>query len=95
MAVGAIEPQFYAELLKGLEIDPEGLPMQIDPNGQDQLRKLFAEKFKTKTRDEWAAIFEGTDACTTPVLTLTEATENEHIAARNGLVEIEGVVQHA
>ncbi|MCP2276317.1 CaiB/BaiF CoA transferase family protein [Nocardia amikacinitolerans] len=95
MAVGAIEPQFYAELLKGLEIDPEGLPMQIDPNGQDQLKKLFAEKFKTKTRDEWAAIFEGTDACTTPVLTLTEATENAHIAARNGLVDIDGVVQHA
>ncbi|MEU2255734.1 CaiB/BaiF CoA transferase family protein [Nocardia xishanensis] len=95
MAVGAIEPQFYAELLKGLEIDPEGLPMQIDPNGQDQLKKLFAEKFKTKTRDEWAAIFEGTDACTTPVLTMTEATENAHIAARNGLVDIDGVVQHA
>ncbi|MFC4123610.1 CaiB/BaiF CoA transferase family protein [Nocardia rhizosphaerae] len=95
MAVGAIEPQFYAQLLAGLEIDPEGLPAQIDPNGQDQLRKLFADKFKTKTRDEWAAIFDGTDACTTPVLTFTEATENPHIAARTGLIEIEGVVQHA
>lgn len=95
MAVGAIEPQFYAELLQGLEIDPEGLPMQIDPNGQDQLEKLFAEKFKTKTRDEWAAIFDGTDACTTPVLTFTEAEQNPHIAARTGLIEIDGVVQHA
>lgn len=95
MAVGAIEPQFYAQLLAGLEIDPEGLPHQIDPNGQEQLRKLFADKFKTRTRDEWAAVFEGTDACTTPVLTMTEATENPHIQARTGLVEIEGVVQHA
>jgi alpha-methylacyl-CoA racemase len=95
MAVGAIEPQFYAELLKGLEIDPEGLPMQIDPHGQDQLEKLFTEKFKTKTRDEWAAVFEGTDACTTPVLTFAEAEQNSHIVARTGLIELDGVVQHA
>lgn len=95
MAVGCIEPQFYAELLKGLEIDPEGLPHQLDPAGQDQLRKLFTEKFKTKTRDEWTAIFDGTDACTTPVLNFTEATANEHLVARESLVEIEGVVQHA
>ncbi|WP_227979340.1 CaiB/BaiF CoA transferase family protein [Nocardia spumae] len=95
MAVGCIEPQFYAELLKGLEIDPEGLPAQIDPNGQDQLRTLFTDKFKTRTRDEWAAIFDGTDACCTPVLTFTEATANGHIVARESLVEIDGVVQHA
>jgi alpha-methylacyl-CoA racemase len=95
MAVGCIEPQFYAEFLRGLEIDPEGLPPQLDPNGQEQLRKLFAEKFKTRTRAEWTAIFEGTDACVTPVLTLTEATENEHIAARGSLTEIDGVIQHA
>ncbi|MGW5452208.1 CaiB/BaiF CoA transferase family protein [Nocardia sp. NPDC003979] len=95
MAVGAIEPQFYEQLLAGLGIDPEGLPQQLDPDGQEQLRKLFTEKFKTKTRDEWTAIFEGTDACTTPVLTFTEATENEHIRAREGLIEIEDVVQHA
>ncbi|MFC9964668.1 CaiB/BaiF CoA transferase family protein [Nocardia ignorata] len=95
MAVGAIEPQFYEQLLAGLGIDPEGLPQQLDPDGQEQLRKLFTEKFKSKTRDEWTAIFEGTDACTTPVLTFTEATQNEHIRAREGLIEIEDVVQHA
>ncbi|WP_067702325.1 CaiB/BaiF CoA transferase family protein [Nocardia jejuensis] len=95
MAVGCIEPQFYAEFLKGLEIDPEGLPFQIDPNGQDELRKLFTEKFKTKTRDEWWAIFKDTDACTTPVLTFSEAEQNEHIVARTGLIEIDGIVQHA
>jgi alpha-methylacyl-CoA racemase len=95
MAVGCIEPQFYAEFLKGLEIDPAGLPNQLDPNGQDQLRKLFTEKFKTRTRAEWTAVFDGTDACCTPVLTMTEAEQNEHIVARTGLIEIEGVVQHA
>ncbi|MFC4376020.1 CaiB/BaiF CoA transferase family protein [Nocardia halotolerans] len=95
MAVGAIEPQFYQELLAGLGIDPEGLPQQLDPDRQEELRKLFTERFKTKTRDEWTEIFHGTDACTTPVLTFTEATENPHIVARTGLVEIDGVVQHA
>ncbi|MBH0778130.1 CaiB/BaiF CoA transferase family protein [Nocardia bovistercoris] len=95
MAVGAIEPQFYAELLRGLEIDQEGLPHQLDPAGQDELKKLFSEKFKSKTRDEWAAIFDGTDACTTPVLTFTEAEQNPHIVARTGLVDIGGIVQHA
>ncbi|MBO0856380.1 MAG: CoA transferase [Nocardia sp.] len=95
LAVGCIEPQFYAEFLKGLEIDPAGLPHQLDPNGQDQLRALFTEKIKTKTRDEWAEIFADTDACTTPILTFAEATENEHVTARKSLVEIDGVVQHA
>lgn len=95
LAVGAIEPQFYAELLRLLELDPAGLPAQIDPAGQAQLRALFADRFRTKTRDQWAAIFDGTDACTTPVLTLSEATENKHIAARGSLIEVDGVVQHA
>ncbi len=95
MAVGCIEPQFYAEFLKGLEVDPEGLPQQLDPNGQDQLRKLFTEKFKTRTREEWAAVFDGTDACCTPVLTMTEAQSNPHIVARTGLIDIDGIVQHA
>ncbi|WP_280400173.1 CaiB/BaiF CoA transferase family protein [Nocardia carnea] len=95
MAVGAIEPQFYAQLLAGLEIDPEGLPFQMDPAGQDELKKLFTDKFRSKTRDEWTDIFAGTDACVTPVLTFEEATENEHIAARNSLIELENVTQHA
>ncbi|MGI5222597.1 CaiB/BaiF CoA transferase family protein [Nocardia sp. CA-290969] len=95
MAVGAIEPQFYAQLLAGLEIDPEGLPFQLDPAGQDELKKLFTDKFRSKTRDEWSEIFAGTDACVTPVLTFEEATENEHIAARNSLIELENVTQHA
>ena len=95
MAVGAIEPQFYAQLLEGLQIDPEGLPFQLDPAGQDTLKKLFTEKFRSKTRDEWAEVFAGTDACVTPVLTFEEAGENNHIAARGSLIELENVTQHA
>ncbi|MEU2257754.1 CaiB/BaiF CoA-transferase family protein [Nocardia xishanensis] len=95
MAVGAIEPQFYAQLLAGLEFDPEYLPPQNDPEGQEQLRKLFADKFKTRTRDEWTEVFDGTDACCTPVLAWSEAEQNAHIAARGSLIELEGIVQHA
>ncbi|WP_280469583.1 CaiB/BaiF CoA transferase family protein, partial [Nocardia brasiliensis] len=95
MAVGAIEPQFYAQLLAGLEVDPEGLPYQIDPAGQETLKKVFTERFRDKTRDEWTAIFAGTDACVTPVLTFEEATQNEHIAARGSLIEVDDITQHA
>lgn len=95
MAVGAIEPQFYAELLRGLELDPSTLPVQVDPSGQDQLRKIFTERFASKTRDEWAAIFDGTDACVSPVLAFGEASDNAHIAARGSLIEVDGVTQHA
>ncbi|MFR9750600.1 CaiB/BaiF CoA transferase family protein [Nocardia sp. 004] len=95
MAVGAIEPQFYAQLLAGLEIDPEGLPYQLDPAGQDTLRKLFTERFRAKTREEWTQIFAGTDACVSPVLTFTEATHDEHIVARGSLIELEDITQHA
>lgn len=84
MAVGCLEPQFYAEFLNGLGIDATDLPHQWDPRSQDRLRRIFADKFKTKTRDEWWAIFEHADACTTPVLTFTEAEQNSHIRARSG-----------
>ncbi len=59
------------------------------------MKKLFTEKFLSKTRDEWSAIFLGTDACVSPVLTFAEAPANEHIAARGSLIEIEGITQHA
>lgn len=94
MAVGAIEPQFYAELLRLLELDPASLPGQNDKSAWPELRKVFTETFLSKTRDEWSAIFLGTDACVSPVLTFAEAPENEHLAARGTLVELDGVVQH-
>lgn len=95
MAVGSLEPQFYAQLLAGLDIDGDGLPFQLDPAGQDTLRELFTARFKTKTRDEWTAVFAGTDACVTPVLTFTEAAHDPHLTARGSLLELNGVTQHA
>ncbi len=94
MAVGAIERQFYAELLQGLELDPADLPAQNDAKAWPEVRKVFTERFLSKTRDEWAAIFDGTDACVSPVLTFAEAPDNAHIAARGSLVDIDNVVQH-
>lgn len=95
MAVGAIEPQFYAELVKGLELDPAELPGQHDPTRWPELRQILTDRFLSKTRDEWTKIFDCTDACTTPVLTFAEAPQDPHIAARGGIIELEGVPQHA
>ena len=71
------------------------LPHQMDTSKWDDMKKLFTEKFLSKTRDEWAKIFLGTDACVSPVLTFAEAPSNEHIAARGSLIELDGVTQHA
>lgn len=79
MAVGAIEPQFYAALLKGLGLDDAtDLPAQMDRAGWPTVRERFTNAFREKTRDEWCAIFDGTDACTTPVLGLGEVAEHPH-----------------
>ncbi len=95
MAAGAIEPQFFAELLKGLGLAAEEVPNQFDIGGYPQMHKIFTERFASKTRDEWSAIFAGTDACVTPVLTWTEAAVNEHLRARSAVVDIDGVPQAA
>jgi alpha-methylacyl-CoA racemase len=86
MAVGAIEPQFYAELLRLLEIDPADAP-QWDRERWPERRKQFADAFRSRTRAEWTALMEPTDACTTPVLSLTEAARHPHNAARRTFVE--------
>ncbi|MBL1075458.1 CoA transferase [Nocardia sp. 2] len=95
MAVGAFEPQFYAELLRVLELDPETLPHQMDPSRQDLLRKTFTERFAARTQAEWAALFDGVDACVTPIRSFTDAYDDEHLTARGALVEIDGVRQPA
>jgi alpha-methylacyl-CoA racemase len=93
-AVGGIEAKFYAELLEGLGLagDPT-LPGQMDREQWPAMKVRFAEVFKTKTRDEWAAIFDGTDACAAPVLSPWEAHEHPHNAARGTFVEVDGVIQ--
>ncbi|WP_181781998.1 CaiB/BaiF CoA transferase family protein, partial [Pseudonocardia pini] len=95
MAVGAIEPQFYALLLAGLGLDPADLPAQDDPAGWPELRETLATAFAARTRAEWTAVFEGTDACVAPVVTLSEAPRHPHLAARGTLAEHDGIVAPA
>lgn len=95
MAVGALEPQFYAELLDGLGLEPGDLPAQTDHSGWPALRDLFAEKFLERTRDEWADHFEGTDACVAPVLSMEEAPNHPHNRSRGTFVEVADVTQPA
>ncbi|MET0474903.1 MAG: CaiB/BaiF CoA-transferase family protein [Mycobacterium sp.] len=95
MAVGSIEPQFFAQLLNGLGLAPEGVPDQFDRDRYDEMRAIFAGRFATRTRDEWSAVFAGTDACVTPVLTWTEAAAAEHLVARATIVTRDGVEQAA
>jgi len=95
LAVAATEHQFYALLVERLGLVLEQLPDRDDPANWPGLKKQFADVFRTRTRDEWTAVFEGTDACVTPVLTFTEAREHPHNAARGTFVEAFGVVQPA
>ncbi|MCM3885568.1 CaiB/BaiF CoA-transferase family protein [Frankia sp. R82] len=95
VAVGALEPQFYALLLAGLDLVGETLPGQYDRAGWPVLRARFAGAFASRTRDEWAAVFDGTDACVTPVLTFAEAGSHPHLAARSTIVTVGGVEQAA
>ncbi|MFY9921787.1 MAG: CoA transferase, partial [Mycobacterium sp.] len=88
-------PQFFAQLLAGLGLAADEVPNQFDMARYPEMRRIFTERFATKTRDEWTAIFAGTDACVTPVLTWTEAAENEHLKARSTVMDNDGVEQAA
>jgi alpha-methylacyl-CoA racemase len=83
VAVGAIEPQFYAEMLAGLDLIPADLPAQNDHSRWPELRACLTEAFASRDRDHWAKVFADTDACVTPVLSFGEVEADSHIAARN------------
>jgi alpha-methylacyl-CoA racemase len=95
MSVGAIEAKFYAELLRGLGIDPSTLPHQHTRDRWPEMKEVFAKAFKTKTREEWTRIFDGTDACVAPILDLDEVEAHPHNRARSLLVRVEDVLQPA
>jgi alpha-methylacyl-CoA racemase len=95
VAVGAIEPQFFAALLAGLGLAAGEVPNQLDIASYPRMYDLFAERFASRTRDEWAEVFAGTDACVTPVLTWTEAASNDHLRARSTVITAHGVDQAA
>jgi alpha-methylacyl-CoA racemase len=98
MAVGALEPQFYAaftEILFAPEGLPAGLPAQHDLPRWPELRARFAARFAERSQEEWTKAFSGTDACVAPVRTMTEAPADPHLAARGSYVTMDGVVQPA
>ena len=95
VAIGSIEPKFYAELLERLGLANEALPKQNDRSGWPTLRAAFARRFKEKTRDEWCAVFEGSDACFAPVLSFSEARAHPHNAQRQSFVAAGKVEQPA
>lgn len=86
MAVGAIEPPFYDLFVRGLGLDPSGLPDREDRAEWPALRARFGEIFATRPRAHWESVYEGTDACATPVLSFAEAPRHPQIAARRSLV---------
>ncbi len=92
IAVGAIEPQFYARLLDVLELDPGEAP-QWDRERWPELKQRFAEVFLTRTRARWAELLEDSDTCATAVVPLAEAAEHPHLAARGTFVDVDRVVQ--
>ncbi len=95
VAVGAIEPQFYARLLEGLGVADEELPDQEDQEGWPALHERFAAVFRTRTRAGWEDVFGEVDACVAPVLRFAEAPSHPHLVARGTYVEVDGVVQPA
>ncbi|MFI9759396.1 CaiB/BaiF CoA transferase family protein [Streptomyces sp. NPDC051963] len=94
MAVGALEPQFYAEFLDLLGVEGHA-GSRKDPARWDELREAVVARFKSRTRDEWTTVFEGSDACVAPVLSLREAPHHPHLAARATFTDHGGITQPA
>ncbi|MGW6024672.1 CaiB/BaiF CoA transferase family protein [Streptomyces sp. NPDC055099] len=94
MAVGALEQQFYDEFIELLGLTDEA-PARKDLARWGELREAVAARFKSRTREEWTAVFEGTDACVAPVLSLREAPAHPHLAARGTFVDHGGITQPA
>ena len=93
VAVGALEPQFFAVLVDRLGLTPEEVGAQHDREGWPAMRELFRARFESYSRDEWSALFDGTDACVAPVLSMAEASRHPHNQARGIFVDVEGVSQ--
>jgi alpha-methylacyl-CoA racemase len=103
VAIGALEPQFFRQLLEALDIDPagfadagyRGVTNPTNTGKWPALRALLEQAFRTKTRDQWCALMEGTDICFAPVLSLSEVGDHRHNRARQAVIDIAGVAQNA
>jgi alpha-methylacyl-CoA racemase len=95
VAIGAIEERFWSDLVSVLGLDPADVADRLDPGRWPAVREKIAAVIRTRTRDEWAKLAEGTDACLTPVLTPTEAVTHPHNVARKTFVDVAGAPQPA
>jgi alpha-methylacyl-CoA racemase len=95
LAVGALEPKFFAEFADRVGLDRRFVERQYDRRLWPEMREALAACVRQRSRDEWAALLDGSDACASPVLTLAEAASHPHAQARQSFVEVEGVVQPA
>jgi alpha-methylacyl-CoA racemase len=95
VSIGALEPKFFAELAQRIGLDEKYLKRQYDRRCWPEMRQAITALIGAKTRDDWSALLEGTDACFAPVLTLTEASAHRHAVARQGHIRVNGVTQPA
>jgi alpha-methylacyl-CoA racemase len=95
VSIGSLEPQFYAELLDKLPVDPADFANQHDRSAWPAMKEKLGAVFRTRTRQEWCEVFEGSDVCFAPVLTMTEAASHPHNQQRGTFVEVAGLVQPA
>jgi alpha-methylacyl-CoA racemase len=95
ISVGALEPQFFAELVHRAGLPEQQIEIRNDREQWPDMHARYAEMFRLRTRDEWTVLFEGSDACAGPVLTFTEAAQHPHNAARGTFFRQDGVLQAA
>jgi alpha-methylacyl-CoA racemase len=95
VSVAALEGRFHAELLKRVGVDADAIGTQMDPANWPRAKEILAARFRTKTRAEWCALLEGTDACFAPVLSWRDAPSHSHLRERETFVDVDGVVQPA
>jgi crotonobetainyl-CoA:carnitine CoA-transferase CaiB-like acyl-CoA transferase len=95
LVVAPIEEKFFALMMTKLDLDAQQYAPHIDRANWPRLRAALTERFKTRSRDEWMRVFEGSDACVTPVLDWSEAPRHPHLAARGTFVEVDGILQPA
>ena len=95
ISIASIEAKFHAELLQRLEIDPASMPPQRDPAGWPAVKERLTTLFRTRTRDQWCEVLEGTDVCFAPVLSMDEAHTHPHNAARQAFIDVGGMRQPA
>ena len=95
VSIASIEEKFHAELLQRLEIDPASMPPQRDPAGWPAVKERLTALFRTRTRNEWCEVLEGTDVCFAPVLSMDEAHAHPHNAARQAFIDVGGMRQPA